>query len=230
MIMTNLQLKDKLLNIAKYYNTLYIMGCIGAPLTKDNKAYYTKNHSYNMNPSRTAMINRASNDTFGFDCVNLIKSILWGWTGDKSQRYGGAKYASNGVPDVNANGMIQLCKDVSADFSKIEIGEAVWMSGHIGVYVGDGLAVECTPAWNNCVQITACNCDKIGYHRRNWIKHGKLPWVEYIGGQKSEIEKALEQLTEAGIIKSPEYWQINHGKIPYLDDLIINMAVYAGRQ
>lgn len=54
------------------------------------------------------------------------------------------------------------------------------MSGHIGVYIGDGLAVECQPAWKNGVQITACNCTKAGYNRRNWTKHGKLPYIEYV--------------------------------------------------
>lgn len=52
--------------------------------------------------------------------------------------------------------MITVCKNVSTDFSRIEVGEAVWMEGHIGVYIGDGLAVECTPCWDNKVQITAC--------------------------------------------------------------------------
>lgn len=50
------------------------------------------------------------------------------------------------------------------------------------MYIGDGLAVECTPRWKNCVQITACNCDKPGYNRRNWSKHGKLPYVKYVAG------------------------------------------------
>jgi len=54
------------------------------------------------------------------------------------------------------------------------------MEGHIGVYVGDGLAVECTPKWENKVQITACNCSKSGYNRRNWTKHGKLPYIDYV--------------------------------------------------
>lgn len=41
--------------------------------------------------------------------------------------------------------MITKCAELSTDLSKIEIGEAVWLSGHIG----DGLAVECSPAWKN---------------------------------------------------------------------------------
>ncbi len=166
--------------VAKNYKTLYVMGCFGAPMTGKNKARYTKNHSYNRQTDRKAMINAASADTFGFDCVCLIKGLLWGWNGDTAKVYGGAGYAINGVPDIDANAMFRKCKDASTDFSKIQVGEAVWMKGHIGIYIGNGLAVECTPKWDNCVQITACNCDKPGYNRRNWTKHGKLPYVTYL--------------------------------------------------
>lgn len=179
-MMTNKELAAKLINVAKNYKTLYVMGCFGAPMTASNKKRYTQNHSYNRQPERTAMINAASADTFGFDCVCLIKGLLWGWNGNKNAVYGGATYTSNGVPDIGADQMINVCKNVTTDFSKIEVGEAVWLEGHIGVYVGDGLAVECTPRWANKVQLTACNRNVSGYNRRNWTKHGKLPYVEYV--------------------------------------------------
>lgn len=180
-ITTGAQLAAKAVRVAKEYKTLYVMGCFGAPMTAANKKRYTQNHSYNKQAARTAMINAASADTFGFDCVNLIKGLLWGWCGDKSKTYGGAGYNVNGVPDISADQMIQKCVGVTTDFSKIEVGEAVWTNGHIGIYIGDGLAVECTPSWENKVQITACNCSKTGYNRRNWKKHGKLPYVSYTG-------------------------------------------------
>lgn len=169
----------KLKDVSSNYNTLYVMGCFGAPMTPTNKKRYTSNHEYNMRPNRTKLINAASSDTFGFDCVGLIKGILWGWAGDKSKTYGGAKYKANSVADLSADGMIKTCSNISTDFSKIEIGEAVWTTGHIGVYIGDGLAIECTPSWKNKVQITACNCKKTGYSTRNWKKHGKLPYIDY---------------------------------------------------
>lgn len=178
--MTNKELAAKLKEIATKYKTLYVMGCFGAPMTPANKTRYCNNHDYNRNPSRTAMIKAASADTFGFDCVCLIKGVLWGWNGNASAIYGGAKYASNGVPDIGADTMITKCSGLSTDFSNIEVGEAVWMEGHIGVYIGGGLAVECSPKWANKVQITACNCTKSGYNRRNWTKHGKLPYITYI--------------------------------------------------
>lgn len=174
----------KLIDVAKNYKTLYVMGCFGAPMNAANKTRYTKNHSYNMKAARTAMIKAASADTFGFDCVCLIKGILWGWNGNKNKSYGGATYASNGVPDIGADTMITRCTSVSTTgWANMLPGEAVWMSGHIGVYIGDGLAVECTPSWANKVQITAVGNigAKSGYNTRKWTKHGRLPWINYTG-------------------------------------------------
>lgn len=188
-ITTAAQLAAKAVEVAKKYKTLYIMGCFGAPMNSANKERYCKNHPYNTSSSRTAMIKAATADTFGFDCVCLIKGLLWGWEGDKSKTYGGAIYNTNEVPDIGADSMIKVCKELSTDFSKIEVGEAVWTDGHIGIYVGDGLAVECTPSWKNCVQLTACNCTKSGYPRRNWKKHGKLPYVAYAGKNENVAKK-----------------------------------------
>lgn len=172
----------KLIDAAKNHKTLYVMGCFGAPLNAANKKRYTQNHSYNKQPARTKMIQGASADTFGFDCVCLIKGILWGWTGDKSKTYGGAAYASNGVPDIGADTMIGRCVGVSTgNWANMTPGEALWVPGHIGVYVGDGLAVECSPAFANDVQITAVGNigKKTGYDTRTWQKHGRLPYVDY---------------------------------------------------
>lgn len=172
---------EKLKDIAENYKTLYVMGCFGAPMTEANKKRYCTNHVYNTNPTRQRMIKAATADTFGFDCVCLIKGVLWGWNGNKSKVYGGATYNSNGVPDIDANSMINVCKGVTTDFSKIEVGEAVWCTGHIGIYIGNGLAVECSPAWKNKVQITAVKNigEKTGYNARKWTKHGKLPYINY---------------------------------------------------
>lgn len=202
-ISTAQQLAEKMIDVAKNYKTLYVAGCFGAPMTEYNKERYIKHcANYNGKPDRVTMIKSATDDTFGFDCVCLIKGLLWGWSGDKSHIYGGATYCSNDVPDINEDYMINLCEDVSTDFSKIEIGEAVWLKGHIGIYVGDGLAVECTPKWENKVQITACNCTKAGYNRRDWVKHGKLPYVSYSvenveNTKDSKFKEVNSMLTEA---------------------------------
>lgn len=99
------------------------------------------------------------------DCSGLIKGILWGY-------HDNGKYASNGVPDYNADTIITKCKNVSTNFNNISKGEFVWMSGHCGVYIGNGQVIESSPKWENGVQITKLS-------QRNWKKHGFLPWIEY---------------------------------------------------
>lgn len=175
-------------DIATNYKTLYVMGCFGAPMNATNKKRYTSNHSYNKQASRTKMINNASSDTFGFDCVCLIKGILWGWNGDVNKVYGGAVYNSNGVPDKNADQIMSYCNNVSTDFSKIEVGELVWLSGHVGIYIGNSEVVECTPAWQNKVQITKLS-------QRNWVKHGKLKFIEY-DVTSSKVSKSVDELAK----------------------------------
>lgn len=173
--------------VAKSFKTLYVHGCFGAAMKESVKPYYLQNTSYNAQADRQAMIRAASADTFGFDCVCLIKGILWGWRGDASAANGGAVYKANGVPDINADMMINQCAAISRDFSKIEVGEALWMQGHIGVYIGSGLAVECTPKWENKVQITSVNRTIAGFNRRDWTSHGKLPYVSYAGTVQDKV-------------------------------------------
>ena len=176
------QFVETLKNIAENYDTLYVMGCFGAELKAGNVERYIKSYRYNQQDGVVENI-RASVDAgiFGFDCVCLVKSVLWGWNGDKSSVYGGAVYKANGVPDIGANRMIEQCTDISEDFGNVEIGAFLWLEGHCGVYIGDGLAVECTPIWKDGVQITAVKNigEKAGYNSRRWTKHGRLPYVDY---------------------------------------------------
>lgn len=178
-------------DVAENYKTYYVNGCFGAPITSSNISRYTTNTDYNIEHADEI---RAISDKgyFGFDCVCTIKGILWGWSGDENATYGGAKYVSNGVPDLNADAMIAVCKEVSTDFSTIQPGEAVHIDGHIGVYLGDLLVAECTPRWSNGVQITAlANLGtKKGYNSRTWTRHGKLPYVEYTTASSSSTSKA----------------------------------------
>lgn len=181
MIKTAKELAAAAEKVAKNYKTLYVMGCFGWPMTATMKSRAKKEQSYNRKADRTAKIDAAGAKTFGFDCVCFIKALLWGWNGDAKHKYGGVEYKSNGVPELDADQMIEVCKDVSTDFSNIQVGEAVWLRGHVGIYIGNGLAVEATPSWKDGVQITAVHNigKKSGYNGRKWTKHGKLPYVSY---------------------------------------------------
>ena len=210
----------KLKDVAQNYKTLYVMGCFGAPLTGGNVSRYCNNHAYNKQAARTKMIKAAANQNppvFGFDCVCLIKGILWGWRGDASKTYGGASYAVNGVPDIGADTMITKCKGVSTNFSNVEVGEALWCSGHIGVYIGGGLAVECSPAFENDVQITAVKNmgTKSGYNARTWTKHGKLPYIEYDNAAPVQPDKPDTGAGTGGAIKAGSVVRVKQGAKTY---------------
>lgn len=198
-VMSAMTLAEKAKDIAINYKTLYVNGCFGAPITSKNLTRYTTNTEYNRRASRTAKITAAANQSppvFGFDCVCLIKGILWGWLGLEKATYGGSDYCSNGVPDFGASAAINHCTDVSTDFSQIEVGELLWTKSHVGIYIGDGLAVECTPSWKDGVQITAVgNIGALpGYNIRSWTKHGKLIYVEY-----PEVDHEDEDIISAGV-------------------------------
>lgn len=177
-------------SVQKDYKTVYVYGGIGQIVTNSLLAAKAKQYPSFYTLNRMSILKKyVGKGYFGFDCVNVIKSILWGWHGDKNHIYGGAVYASNTVPDVSADGFISLCTNVSSNFKNIKIGEAVWMSGHIGVYIGNGLVIECSPRWRNNVQITCCaNVKSVsGYNKRTWTKHGKIPWLIY-GSDNTNIK------------------------------------------
>lgn len=193
-LMTAAELCAKAVDIADNYKTSYMLGPWGWPATsKMITRATTQGSSAKTNRQWLPQANAIKDEGFLFDCVGLIKGILWGWDGDLSRTYGGAGYACNGVPDYDAKKMIDCCREVSTDFSTIVPAEAVWMDGHIGVYVGGGVVVEATPKWKGGVQRSTC-LNASGKQlpgtagSRTWTKHGKLPWVDY-AAQENKMEE-----------------------------------------
>ncbi|NLM38273.1 MAG: hypothetical protein GX202_09150 [Firmicutes bacterium] len=183
MSMTSEEFIQKLLSTLAY-NTVYMWGTFGSPVTKkiiEEKA--EQYPSWYTEERKEFLYGLIGQNYFAFDCAGLIKGILWGWNGDPAQKYGGAKYKANGVPDLSADALIARCNP-STDFSRVVPGEVVWISGHVGTYLGEGKVIESTSAWKNGVQITGClNVlhDPQLPSGRLWTKHGKLPYVDYGG-------------------------------------------------
>lgn len=179
----------KKLNEADACATRYATGGIGQKLTKANRdrliAQYPKNASRDL---------PVDANCFAFDCIGLIKSILWGW---KSYKYG-----SNGVPDTDETTFFnKYCTEQTTDFSKAENGWAVWTKGHIGVLVDKDkhLVIECTPKWYNGVQTTGISNlgGATGHNNREWTKCGKISFVEYgtkTTSKKPEAKKTNEEI------------------------------------
>ena len=201
--MTNKEFVNKLLNIVNNYKTIYAYGTWGQVLNNTIITNKTKQYSWWYTAAKQKELkNLVGKGYFVFDCVGLIKGVLWGWNGSNTTN-GGAKYASNGVPDTSANGMINLCKDISTNFSNIQMGEAVWLDGHIDIYWENGQVIECSPAFKNKVQITQLS-------QRKWLKHGKLPFITY--------EKNDSFLPARGYFKKGDSGE----KIAKIDDFFAN--------
>lgn len=121
------------------------------------------------------------------DCSGLIKGILWGYPGN-------GHVGNQGVPDINANTMINYCTNVSSDFSKIEKGELVWLKGHIGIYIGNHQVCECSPSFENGIQITRLS-------QRKWKKHGKFKYIDYSNSNvnnssRLDINKVVDDIID----------------------------------
>lgn len=124
-----------------------------------------------------------------WDCIGLIKSICWthGKIVDNYDIGTCAAYdPTQGLDDLTEKGILDACSDVSSNFKNIEAGEYLYFEdgGHAGVYVGNGHVIECTLGWglNGVIESDIDNAGRSfykGVQRGRWIKHGKLPFVDY---------------------------------------------------
>lgn len=176
--MTNDTFARKFINVAENIKTRYATGGWGQPLTEANKQYFLK--QYPKNTSNSTIKNgiiTATDDMFAMDCVCGFKSIVDGFTGDKTKVYGGATYGVP-CPDITVEAILkQECVDVSTDFSNILIGEFVAYAdySHCGVYVGiingKKTVAEVTYRWLNGMQLVDMDC---AARKGKWKYHGKL--------------------------------------------------------
>jgi len=155
--------------------TQYATGAFGAVAgLYNNRERYAKNSS-----ERTAKkIMECPDGSFLFDCINLGKSILWQFSFDEQARYGGAQYASNGVPDFGVKSVHKYCttwiEDGCKDPDAIQPGE--WLrtkdKTHIAFYAGDGKIIEST-------QKGKCRVREADLTSRTWEGHGKIQYLDY---------------------------------------------------
>ena len=141
----------------------YVYGCFGQ--IGNAKLYEAKLRQY------PAQIGKWPKSTYEkdygkrwYDCIGLIKAASWSETPTSNPVY-------NASQDVNANRLIELCKEQGAYSSIPNIpGLIVWKSGHVGVWKGDGKTViEAKGHMYGVVKTTDTK----------WLKWGKCPWFEY---------------------------------------------------
>lgn len=101
------------------------------------------------------------------DCVGLIKS--YGWLDADHLRI---RYGSGGMPDIGADAMYYNAQvKGSLDTMPETPGLAVWRSGHIGVYVGNGEVIEAMG--------TAYGVVRTKLAERSWTAWLEIPYISY---------------------------------------------------
>ena len=103
------------------------------------------------------------------DCVGLVKGYFLCSGPDDTN----PTYLGNGFPDVSANGLLSYSQEkglVAVDFPDIP-GVAVFMPGHVGVYIGNGQVIEAMNHSRGVVQTSLKG--------RPWVSWAKIPGLKY---------------------------------------------------
>ena len=148
----------------------YWYGTCCYPATSSLLASKTKQYPSHYQASRTARYKSdIAKGTVVADCIGLIKGYYW------TREDGTQKYGLDGRPDKGANGMYTAAK-VKGDIKTLpEIpGLLLYSSGHAGVYIGGGYAIEAR-GFNYGVVKTKVS-------ERNWTAWYQCPYIDYLNG------------------------------------------------
>ena len=102
------------------------------------------------------------------DCIGLIKGYSW-----YDAETGKIGYAINGMPDIGADQIYNLASEKGPISTLPEIpGLILWSPGHVGIYIGNGYAIEARGTMYGVV--------KTKVSERSWVGWCKNPYIAYI--------------------------------------------------
>ena len=108
------------------------------------------------------------------DCVGLIKGYSW-----YDIDTGEIRYATNGMPDVSADQLYARATEKGSMSTMPEIpGLILHFQGHVGIYIGDGYAIEAMGTRYGVVKTAVAS--------RNWTGWCKNPYINYIEETEEE--------------------------------------------
>lgn len=145
----------------------YVMGTFGQVLTKDLLAAKLQQLPDAIGPYEDYI--RANYlGVRTADCIGLIKGYSW-----YDPDTGNINYGSNGMPDVSADQIYAQATEKGSMATMPEIpGILLHASGHIGIYIGGGYAIEAMGTKYGVV--------KTAVSSRNWTGWCKNPYINYI--------------------------------------------------
>ena len=145
----------------------YVWGTFGQVLTRDTLAAKAAQYPDNVGAYeeyiRSHYLGRRT-----ADCVGFIKGYCW-----YDPETDSVNYATNGMPDIGADQMYRAAAEKGPISTMPEIpGLAVWHQGHIGIYIGNGYAIEAMGTRYGVVKTRVA--------ARSWTHWLKIPYINYI--------------------------------------------------
>ena len=163
---------------------VYWYACYG---TKASKVLYTyKKKQYPQKyPPNNGYTEASYTSQYGkraMDCSGLWKYCLW------TDKIGGEpKY--DATQDLSANGFIEKgCTETHTmdTISSAPVGALLWKDGHVGIYIGNGYAIESKSHAEGVVKTKVSD--------RGWKMWGKVKWVEYPSAPTYTAEQAMADI------------------------------------
>lgn len=160
-------------------STVYMWGAFGNDVTESfinqKKNQYPKRYPKWRIDELTEHIGKSK----GCDCVGLIKWAMW-TDGDISKK---PKYDTS--TDRSTNMLYNAAKEKGSISSMPDIpGIVVYQTGHVGVYVGDNMVIECAlDEFTDGVKEQSLTA-------HDWTHWLKVPEIEY----ESPAEKSIDEV------------------------------------
>lgn len=141
-------------------------------------------------------IGRYKGRTRIFDCIGLIKCFIWN---DYSTT--NSKFYGKTCPDWNCEQFFKNAKEKGPISEIPEIpGIIVYQKGHVGVYIGDGVVIECTIAFEKKVLKSYFKGTHKGLPKRTtWTHWFKMPYLTYESENTSKpivTRKTIEEIAK----------------------------------
>lgn len=174
----------------------YVWGAFGHDVTmsflRRQQTTYGADSSANLTVEQIDYIFQTFGGKPGFDCIGLIKAYEW-----LDEGTGNIAYQANGFPDKGADATFHSAYISGTIDSISEVpGLAVWMDGHIGVYVGQGNVIE---ARGNEFGVVMTRLSE-----RPWTHWLQLPGITYVTDGAYQIDKYQVTLAAGRAVKWEE--------------------------
>ncbi len=152
--------------------TIYVLGSFGQELTTTYLNQACARLPWNQQ-NRGFLSKYVDKGIQAFDCCGLIKAYLWD---DNPANYNVKQDRSDAMMlnDAREKGTIDTMPNIP--------GILVFMDGHVGVYVGNGRVVECTPN----MQLGGWGVLNTALNGRGWTHWGKHIDIDY---SNNSVEK-----------------------------------------